>query len=84
MEAMDANTNVEQLTAAKEAEERAKAELAAAESTKPKPDQVTADAPHRALGGGGDARRRREAIIERRVGPIVETPATETSDSGHT
>ena len=45
LEAMDANTTVEQLAAAKEAEERKKAESAAAEAAKSKSEQVTADTP---------------------------------------
>ena len=42
LEAMDANTTVEQLAAAKEAEERTKAESAAAEATKSKSERATA------------------------------------------
>ena len=52
-EAMDANTTVEQLTAAKEAEERKKAEAAATEAAKSKYEQVTADTPAAPSGAAG-------------------------------
>ena len=53
LEAMDADTIVEQLAAAKEAGERKKAEAAAAEAAKSKSERATADTSTTPLGAVG-------------------------------
>ena len=85
LEVMNAQMTMEQLIAAKEAEAKAKAELAANKAAKAKAEYVWwRRLPRRSEVCGG-TRQWREAFVRRRVGPVVDARTKEeTRAVGHT